>query len=222
MRATVPLCLHWRYKREGVSAMADVEDNNLLDLALGLRDDPQLERAVRRSPELRRRLRVLERDLRHLDGELRHLKPCDADDRRLLGVGRWRILLAIDNSEPSDRAVEAAASLAELSNGQILVLHAREIGAKARDPGLVSRAEAQRLVDGIADRLRRRGIRAQGETHAAMSGHAADDIADVARRIEADMIVMGSRGCSDLTSLLIGSVGHATIRRAGCPVLVCR
>jgi nucleotide-binding universal stress UspA family protein len=202
--------------------MADVEDNSLLDLALGLRDDPQLERAVRKSPELRRRLRVLEKDLRHLDGELHHLKSRDADDRRRLRVSRWRILLAIDDSEPSDRAVEAAATLAEISDGQILVLHAREVGSAARNPCLESRAEARQLVDGIAARLRRRGIRAQGEMHATRSGHAADDIADVARRIEADVIVMGSRGCSDLTSLLIGSVGHATIRRASCPVLVCR
>lgn len=203
--------------------MTDVEDNSLIDLALGLRDDPQLAQEVRKSPRLRRRFRALEKDLRHLDGELRQIKPLDADDRRRLRVGSWRILLAVDGTEPSERAVEAAAVLTELSGGQLLVLHVREMGSSARDLSLETHEEARRLVAGIVARLQRQGLRAQGALHATTSGHATyDDIAYAARSIQADLIIVGSRGCSDLAALLVGSVSHQTIRRAMCPVLVVR
>jgi nucleotide-binding universal stress UspA family protein len=198
------------------------EDARLLDLALGLDDDPELLRAVRRSPELRRRLRSVESHLRSLDGELRRIEPQHADDRRRLRLAPWRILLAIDDSEPSARAVDAAAVMAEVSGGAILVFHVREADPAARNMGLETRDEAVEFVAGIVDRLRGDGLCAEGETHTARSSQTARDIAQAARSIGADLIVMGSRGCSDLVALLIGSVAHEAIHRAGCPVLVVR
>jgi nucleotide-binding universal stress UspA family protein len=202
--------------------MEDVEDTRLLDLALGLCDDPELVRAVRSSPELRRRLRSVEKNLRHLDGELRQIEPHDADDRRHLQLVPWRILLAVDDTEPSQRAVEAAAVMAEASGGAILVFHVREADPASRNMGLETCEEAATLVATIVDRLRRDGVTAEGETHTARSGQAARDITRAARGLGADLIVMGSRGCSDLAAVLIGSVAHQTIRRAVCPVLVVR
>jgi nucleotide-binding universal stress UspA family protein len=201
--------------------MKDVEDS-LLDLALGLCDDPELERAVRHSPELRRRLRSVESHLRRLDGELRQIEPQDAHDRRRLRRGSWRILLAVDDSEPSERAVEAAAVMAGVSGGAVLVLHVRVCDPAARNMGLEKREEAIGLVGGIVERLRGDGVCAEGRMHAAQSGQVARDIAQAAHDIDADLIIMGSRGCSDLAGLLIGSVAHAAIRHAVCPVLVVR
>jgi nucleotide-binding universal stress UspA family protein len=202
--------------------MTDVEDTSLLDLALGLRDDPELARAVRSAPELRKRFRAVKRDLKRLDGELRQIEPQDADDRRRLRLGPWRILLAVDDSEPSARAVDAAAVMAEASGGEILVLHVREITPTRTAVGasLEPRWGAEQLVADIVDRLRLQGIRAEGEMHAAQLGHAAYDIAYAARCIGADLVIMGSRGHSGLAALFAGSVAHQAIRRAHCPVLV--
>lgn len=205
--------------------MTDIEDTTLLDLALGLREDPELLRAVHNSRELRRRFRAVERELRSLDGELHQMKPRNADDRRRLRLGPWRILLAVNDSEQSARAVEAAAALAEISGGEVLVFHLREVEPFCRgvgSTGLETRREAEELVCGIVERLRCNGVWAEGETHTTRSAEAAREIAHAARCIGADLIVMGSRGSSDLAALLTGSVSHQAIRRASCPVVVVR
>jgi nucleotide-binding universal stress UspA family protein len=202
--------------------MAEIEDTALLDLALGLRDDPQLEQALRRSPELRRRFHEVEKELRNLDGELHRIEPGDADDRRSLRPGPWCILLAVDDSEPSQRAVQAAAVVAEMGGGHILVFHVREHGPAVAGRCLETRAEAAHMVARIVERLRLAGVTADGETHTVLSGRTARDIASAARSVGADLIILGSRGSSDLASLLMGSVSHEAIRRARCPVLVVR
>lgn len=53
-------------------------------------------------------------------------------------------------------------------------------------------------------------------------GHPAKVIADYAREVGADLIVMGARGLSALKNLYLGSVSLGTIAKASCPVLVCR
>ena len=95
--------------------MTDIEDATLLDLALGLREDPELVQAIHGSRQLRKRYRAVKRELRSLDGELHQVKLRSADDRPRLRLGAWRILLAVDDSEQSARAVDAAAALAEAS-----------------------------------------------------------------------------------------------------------
>jgi nucleotide-binding universal stress UspA family protein len=204
--------------------MIDDEDVSLLDLALGLRDDPEFQRAVRGSSELRQRFREVERDLRRLDDELRYIERLDGHDQRRLRPGSWRLLLAVDDSQPSARAIDTAEVLAAMREGEVFALHLREMGPGRKGPGsgLETPEEAQEFVDAIVERLRRAGVRAGGETCISRPGRVGRDIADAARRIGADLIITGSRGQSDLACLLGSSVAHQAIRRAGCPVLVVR
>jgi nucleotide-binding universal stress UspA family protein len=196
--------------------MAEIEDSTLLDIALGLRSDPELRATVDASPQLRQRLRQLENELRGLDGELCRLKPQVDPAHRTLPVGPWRILLAIDDSQPSGRAVAAAGQLAQLASGEVVVLHVREAGPTRGCALLETRTEAERLVEKVITWLSGKGIEAEGELCSTRFGAAARAIADVACRIEAD-------GPSDLAALLgSGSVSHEVIRRASCPVLVVR
>jgi nucleotide-binding universal stress UspA family protein len=46
-----------------------------------------------------------------------------------------------------------------------------------------------------------------------------DAILDVAREIDADLIVMGTRGLTGLKHVLLGSVAERTLRLAPCSVL---
>jgi universal stress protein A len=55
-----------------------------------------------------------------------------------------------------------------------------------------------------------------------MFGDPADEIIAAAARMDADMIVMGSRGMGRLGSAILGSVASAVLRSAPCPVLVVR
>lgn len=51
-------------------------------------------------------------------------------------------------------------------------------------------------------------------------GHAAERIVEQAEHSKADLIVIGSRGLSDVGGLLMGSVSHKVIQHATCPCLV--
>ena len=48
-------------------------------------------------------------------------------------------------------------------------------------------------------------------------GNAAENIAAEAEKAKADLIVIGTRGLSDLSGLLVGSVSHKVIHLAKCP-----
>jgi hypothetical protein len=72
--------------------MSDVDDDRLLDLALGLEDDPEVTEAVARSAELQQRLSELEADLRAIDRELHNMLPASAEDWNDPTADRWQRL----------------------------------------------------------------------------------------------------------------------------------
>jgi nucleotide-binding universal stress UspA family protein len=55
-----------------------------------------------------------------------------------------------------------------------------------------------------------------------VAGNPADEIASYADRVDADLIVVGSRGRGRVTSALLGSVSHGVLNGANRPLLVVR
>ena len=136
-----------------------------------------------------------------------------------------RILLAVDHSEISDRAVAAARDLAVLSKGEVWVLHLREREMGAKTGALVvdeTTADANAAVAASVEVLTRAGVKAHGEVRNTIFGFAAREIVNDAIEVDADVIVMGSRGRGDMAGLLLGSTAHKVIHLSDRPVLVVR
>ena len=135
-----------------------------------------------------------------------------------------RIVLAVNGSEHSDRAAEAAAEVARGGTTEVLVLHFQELGAAGRAGPipLEGSSSAADLVNRVTGELRDRGVKARGKAYAVLTSDVAPQIISEAADFGAGLIVMGTRGRSDFASLLLGSVAHKVIHHAQCPVLVTR
>jgi nucleotide-binding universal stress UspA family protein len=134
-----------------------------------------------------------------------------------------RILLAVDGSGHSAKAIPFAADLASRYEGEVLVFHAREHElALGVDVDAETSEEALALVDGIVRELKDVGVGVRGEIVRVPLGQTPRAILDAARDEHVDLIVMGTRGLSDWSRLLMGSVAHKVVHLADVPVLVVR
>jgi nucleotide-binding universal stress UspA family protein len=135
-----------------------------------------------------------------------------------------KILLAVDFSPHSDRAVEIAADLAARLSASVDVIHALDLPVDFNPYLSEIGVELERKIDAdvsarlerIRERLEKRGIRVN--THF-RRGHPDAVISAVAREIGCQLIAMGTRGRSGLSHVLLGSVAERTLRTAPCSVL---
>jgi nucleotide-binding universal stress UspA family protein len=134
-----------------------------------------------------------------------------------------KLVLAVDHSEHSRKAVPAVAELARAGGGSVHVVNVRELYYPV-PPRVVGDTpeEAQQLVDEVVAELERAGVKAEGSVQPSTSGSPAGAILEHARQVGATMIVVGSHGRSNLGGLLLGSVAHKVIHLSSCPVLVVR
>ncbi|MDD9932846.1 MAG: universal stress protein [Myxococcales bacterium] len=138
------------------------------------------------------------------------------------------ILVPVDFSELSLRAVDEARVLAADTGAHITLVHVLAPGAarKSLIPGRSKPPPAEVMeAHDEGDALKRLrsehldGI--EGVTLQLVAGEsAAEAIAEHARALSMDMIVMTTHGRSGITHALLGSVAEQVIRHAPCPVLV--
>lgn len=143
-----------------------------------------------------------------------------------------RIVVAVDLSEPSLRAVDLAADLAAMYDAELVLLTVgHEIAGP--DPGMESYARMEhirepvtalvleslreRLAD-VRDRAAAKGARQISID--AFVGDPAEQILACADAMQADLIALGSRGHGRLVGLLLGSVAQKVATLAHCAVLV--
>jgi nucleotide-binding universal stress UspA family protein len=82
--------------------------------------------------------------------------------------------------------------------------------------------EATSMVEVAVDKLTEAGVKAHGEVETTLFGYAARNIVEDAIDHDVDVIVMGSRGRSDLAGLVLGSTAHKVIHLTDRPVLIVR
>jgi universal stress protein A len=138
-----------------------------------------------------------------------------------------KILVPVDFSESSARALDEAIGLAREFGAELIVFHCYELSLPPFGRGAYDLAPPESYVESIraaalettrlwADKARARKVRAQERIGA---GLPASEIVSLAQELGADLIVMGTRGRSGLEHVLLGSVAERTIRFAPCPVL---
>jgi nucleotide-binding universal stress UspA family protein len=133
------------------------------------------------------------------------------------------IVMAVDGSEYSHRAVEYARSLAERYEANLWLLHVfshtsdllgyqdfEKLYAKRKSAGQTILDDAQKILGSTTFKV-----------HAELlEGSEAEAILTVAENNKADLIVMGTRGFGAVKGLLVGSVSRKVIHLSKCPVMV--
>ncbi len=135
-----------------------------------------------------------------------------------------RLLVAVDQSDAAEQVIHAARELALLSAGEVWLLHVREkeVMPRAGFFEIESEQEALSVVERAAQELNDASIKTHYEVRKAIYGYAAGQIVTAAQDCDAGVIVMGSRGRTDLAGLVLGSTAHKVIHLSDRPVLVVR
>jgi nucleotide-binding universal stress UspA family protein len=145
---------------------------------------------------------------------------------RALGSLR-HILLPLQGPEDAEAAVRFLASKPFKEPPEVKVLSAEPYAHPAWPAGFSASASpaeelvtiTQRFVDDVAARLTALGYRATGVVRTEAPAHA---ILQEAAKTDPDLIMMGTRGLRGTSRFLLGSVSHAVLHRAPCPMLVFR
>jgi nucleotide-binding universal stress UspA family protein len=106
-------------------------------------------------------------------------------------------------------------------DAEVLLLHVAGVPTGVDASSYPIPAEGTQLLASMQEHLQRVGVNASAlSVRAARVGRVPDEIVDVAAFYDVQLIVMGSRGESDLRGLLLGSTTHRVLQLAPCPVVV--
>jgi nucleotide-binding universal stress UspA family protein len=137
------------------------------------------------------------------------------------------IVVAIDGSEPSRKALDTACTLAKTFGSELHLAHSPQLETMTIAVGF-SAVEVPITPERIAEAGRKvldeatEKVAAMGLTPASVttgSGDATEDILQAAKLNDADLIVMGRRGLGSIASLFLGSVSQKVSHGAECSVL---
>jgi len=144
-----------------------------------------------------------------------------------------KIVVAVDDSPHSDRAVEFVSRMRWPGGSRIIVASVLSPRAKAMAVSVIpamnyapSDLEVvhneqlrhhQQAVDRAADVLRQAGLCTEGRV---LEGDPRECLLDLATQERADLLVLGSHGRTGLARLVLGSVSSHAVTHADCSVLV--
>ena len=137
------------------------------------------------------------------------------------------IVVALDGSDPSKHALSVACDLAGRLEAEIHLVHSPQIetmlvahGYMVADipvtPERVADAGKDVMEAAVAT-VRDAGLVPASETIG--RGDPTDDILEIAKLQDADLIVMGRRGLGSVASLFLGSVSLKVSQGASCSIL---
>nr|WP_294807117.1 universal stress protein [uncultured Nitrososphaera sp.] len=135
-----------------------------------------------------------------------------------------RVLVAMDGSDCAKRALESAMDIVKASNGSLTIMHVLQVPST---PGfgkkltteilLVYRRDARAFLEEQQREAESHGIKAETLL---VKGSPAKAIMSAAKAMNADLVVIGSRGLGGVKELLLGSVSNAIVHGSKIPVLI--
>ncbi len=136
------------------------------------------------------------------------------------------IVVGFDGSKHGEAALELAAEEASLRGAQLVVVCAWDMPIGIA-PTFSYTPEILENMGGNAQRLMEEAVArvAELQPHVSCEGKVIEGqpaTVLVAEAADADMIVVGTHGHGELSSLLLGSVSHQVVHHARCPVLLVR
>lgn len=145
--------------------------------------------------------------------------------------GRYKkIVVPIDGSGWSERAIPHAVDIARISNGEIILLHilkpplheyADTLALAGQDEQMNRiRDNIKQKLMALRSQLRDEGIHCRVQVIEAVG--VAAQIGDYVRDEEADLVVMSTHGRTGLGRFVFGSVAHNVMQAVDVPVLLIR
>lgn len=137
------------------------------------------------------------------------------------------ILVAVDGSEHSEKAVRYACAMGPSLGAEIVLLHVVPMVVSATpyqdtisDQPFLS---LQKVGEDILEKAKKLANRNGCEVIDMIShGDPAAQIIDVATERKTDFIIIGSRGVSGIKRLFTGSISDKVSKHAACPVMIVR
>lgn len=145
-----------------------------------------------------------------------------------------KILVAVDGSETSNKAVSAALEMASYSGGRSVIRLIHVLDEMAYFMGLdpyagqsysvisVMREAGEKILADALAIVQSASVQADTVLVDQLGSHLAETVAAEAKAWEASLVVVGTHGRRGIGRMLLGSGAEQIIRLAPCPVLVVR
>ncbi len=144
-----------------------------------------------------------------------------------------KVLCPVDGSATSRRAADFAIDIASKYDARLSIIHVVPIGEFVRALGVVgptypemmdkqiesAREESSRSLEEIKASAKKLGVDTHAEVLVSTSS-ISKSIVDYAERDHADLIVMGTRGETDIAKLLIGSTASGVMNNRRCAITI--
>jgi len=133
---------------------------------------------------------------------------------------RHQLLLAVDETDAGQAAVDFTIGFTTLSDTHVTVLHVHELPAALRGPPLETIDHARSLVEESVARLNQAGVAADGIIYSARESTVARCILETADERWCTGIVLGSFRLRGIRRLSGRKVREQVTRRSTLPVIV--
>jgi nucleotide-binding universal stress UspA family protein len=138
---------------------------------------------------------------------------------------KQKIIVPIDDSDYSHRALEFAYTVAKQIDGEIVLVNVQPTYATPNVHRFISKEDIREFISETAESILERAlqeVKNEGTNieKAIRTGIPKIEITNLAKELNAYCIVMGSRGMGAVKSALIGSVSLGVLQLSPCPVIV--